>query len=44
MLQELHAIPTKAEKVTKTTWDQCVDMYDVFVCSQLEETLYQQSG
>ena len=39
-------IPSSAqdEKVTKTTWDECVDMYDVFICAQLEDTLYKQSG
>lgn len=30
--------------VTKTTWAECIDMYDIFTCAQLEETLYQQSG
>jgi len=27
-----------------TTWDQCVDLYDVFTCVQLEETTSKEFG
>lgn len=33
-----------AQDVYETTWDECVDMYDIFTCAELEEFTEEKFG